>query len=109
MYWNLNHLIHISKIATEKMSNELKYDRKHLKIGTSKPLISIIMILFILAIIGAGIGGCSCAYFLSNLFQNQVEIDIYEKSNVIGGRIKSFEYDGKEYEYGATNINPHNL
>ena len=61
------------------MSYELKYDRKPLKV----------------AIIGASIGGCSCAYFLNELFRNKVEIDIFEKSN--NTNEKSFIYNDKEY------------
>ena len=63
-----------------------------------------------IAVIGAGIGGCSCAYFLTELFKNNIEIDVYEKSSELGGRMQSFVYNDEEYECGVeSEINPHNL
>eukprot|EP01024_Parvocaulis_polyphysoides_P068087 TRINITY_DN8250_c1_g1_i5.p2 TRINITY_DN8250_c1_g1~~TRINITY_DN8250_c1_g1_i5.p2 ORF type:complete len:471 (-),score=86.62 TRINITY_DN8250_c1_g1_i5:1965-3377(-) len=53
------------------------------------------------AIIGAGIGGACTAHFLKKLTQNQVEIQVFEKSDRIGGRVWSFEYGGKNFELGA--------
>ena len=63
------------------MSFELKYDRKHVKV----------------AIVGASIAGCSCAYFLNELFRNQIEITIFEKSNNLNE--KKFEFNGRRYFY----------
>jgi uncharacterized protein with NAD-binding domain and iron-sulfur cluster len=71
------------------MSFELKYDRKPLKI----------------AIVGASVGGCSCAYFLTELFRNKVEIDIFEQSNNLG---KYFAYNDKEYNF-ESNYHSNNL
>ncbi len=52
------------------------------------------------AIIGAGIGGLSNAYYLNKNLQN-AEITIYEKSDRIGGRIHTIEIDGFMVEIGA--------
>ncbi|POG79635.1 hypothetical protein GLOIN_2v1524591, partial [Rhizophagus irregularis DAOM 181602=DAOM 197198] len=52
-----------------------------------------------LAIIGAGAGGSSAAYWISNAFVNssvKVDTTVYEQSSRIGGRteIINFERDG---------------
>jgi protoporphyrinogen oxidase len=46
---------------------------------------------------------------LSNLFKNQIQIQIFEKSDQIGGRIDSFEYFNRFYETGGTILHPKNL
>ncbi|CAG8547559.1 4454_t:CDS:2 [Diversispora eburnea] len=60
-------------------------------------------------IIGAGAGGSSAAYFLSNSFRNTsipISITVYEKESVVGGRANSiiFERNGTKYdvEMGAS-------
>uniref|UniRef100_A0A2S2QCA5 Prenylcysteine oxidase n=1 Tax=Sipha flava TaxID=143950 RepID=A0A2S2QCA5_9HEMI len=56
---------------------------------------------FSIAIIGSGIGGTSCAYFLKEIFNDFVEVDIYE-GNKIGGRLATVTMnDGYEYETGG--------
>ncbi len=37
-----------------------------------------------IAIIGGGISGCSCAYFLHELFGKNLELVVFEKTNRIG-------------------------
>ncbi|VDN98583.1 unnamed protein product [Rodentolepis nana] len=61
------------------------------------------VILAMTAIVGAGFGGCSTAYFLRYLFGNTLGIRIFECSNHIGGRVRAIEYNnGKElYESGG--------
>ncbi|XP_022191114.1 prenylcysteine oxidase-like [Nilaparvata lugens] len=60
-----------------------------------------------IAIIGAGIGGTSCAYFLSELFEKDVYIDIFEADEV-GGRLKSQLIGGIEVELGGAVLHPRN-
>lgn len=63
---------------------------------------------FCLAIIGAGIGGTSCAYFLNESFKEKVEIHIYE-GHKIGGRLSTSSLtDGNEYETGGSIIHESN-
>lgn len=51
------------------------------------------------AIIGAGITGLSAAYYLNEEDSN-ISIDILEKSNVPGGKIKTYQKDGYTIELG---------
>ncbi|XP_050523354.1 prenylcysteine oxidase 1-like [Daktulosphaira vitifoliae] len=61
-----------------------------------------------IAIIGGGIGGTSCAYFLKEMFNEQVNIDLYE-GNTIGGRIATVTLnDGNMYEAGGSVIHDRN-
>lgn len=53
-----------------------------------------------LAIIGAGVGGCSAAYFANRLMPS-CEITVYERSDRIGGRVYSIDLDGQRVEIGA--------
>ncbi|KAM4747449.1 prenylcysteine oxidase 1 [Rhinophrynus dorsalis] len=61
-----------------------------------------------IAIVGAGIGGSSAAYFLRQKFGKHVQIDIYEKGEV-GGRLATVEIEGALYEAGGAIIHPLNL
>ncbi|KAM3925676.1 prenylcysteine oxidase 1 [Leptodactylus fuscus] len=61
-----------------------------------------------IAIVGAGIGGTSTAYFLREKFGKHVQIDIFEKENV-GGRLSTIEMEGYHYESGGSVIHPLNL
>nr|CDS27524.1 prenylcysteine oxidase [Hymenolepis microstoma] len=56
-----------------------------------------------IAIVGAGFGGCSTAYFLRRLFGNTLGIRIFECSDHIGGRVRAIKYNNGEelYESGA--------
>jgi len=52
------------------------------------------------AIVGGGIGGASCAYFL-NKFAPGTVIDIYEKEGQVGGRLKHVVFGGEVCEVGG--------
>jgi len=58
------------------------------------------------AIIGAGIGGTSSAFFLSNEVPG-ADINIFETSQV-GGRLETVLVNGREYEIGGSVIHPLN-
>uniref|UniRef100_K7G3K5 Prenylcysteine oxidase 1 n=1 Tax=Pelodiscus sinensis TaxID=13735 RepID=K7G3K5_PELSI len=60
------------------------------------------------AVIGAGIGGTSAAYFLRQKFGKDVRIDVFEKGTV-GGRLATVNVEGKDYEAGGSVIHPLNL
>ncbi|XP_050441089.1 prenylcysteine oxidase 1-like [Adelges cooleyi] len=61
-----------------------------------------------IAIIGGGIGGTSCAYFLKQIFNDNVSIDLYE-GDTIGGRLATVALkDGNEYEAGGSIIHERN-
>lgn len=61
-----------------------------------------------IAIIGGGIGGTSCAYFLKEIFNDSAKIDIYE-GNKVGGRLATVVMnDGNEYETGGSVIHQRN-
>ena len=64
-------------------------------------------ILFTAAIIGAGIGGASASHFITELFNKNLEIDIFEK-NEIGGRLSTIKIEDFEYESGGAIIHPRN-
>ncbi|XP_029459863.1 prenylcysteine oxidase 1 [Rhinatrema bivittatum] len=61
-----------------------------------------------IAIIGAGIGGTSAAFFLRQKFGRDVQIDIFERGEV-GGRLATVNLEGLEYEAGGSIIHPLNL
>uniref|UniRef100_A0A5K3F2V3 Prenylcys_lyase domain-containing protein n=1 Tax=Mesocestoides corti TaxID=53468 RepID=A0A5K3F2V3_MESCO len=56
------------------------------------------------AIIGGGFGGCSTAYFLRRLLGNRISITVFERSERVGGRVRSiYANNGKElYETGGS-------
>jgi prenylcysteine oxidase/farnesylcysteine lyase len=62
-----------------------------------------------IAIIGGGISGCSCAFFLRQLFENQIDVTVFEKTNQIGGRLRTIEYNDRKYELGGSILHPSNL
>lgn len=53
------------------------------------------------AVVGGGVGGATAAYFLREMVQDRIDIHVYEKDH-LGGRARSFEYEGKIYELGAS-------
>ncbi|ANB15495.1 prenylcysteine lyase, putative [Sugiyamaella lignohabitans] len=55
-----------------------------------------------IAIIGAGAGGSSAAYHLSNYSRHQVDVTIFDKNDYIGGRVKTIEIEGESYELGGS-------
>lgn len=59
------------------------------------------------AIVGGGIGGTATAYFLQELFGDNVIIDLYE-SERIGGRLATIPIGEHEYEVGGSIIHPKN-
>jgi prenylcysteine oxidase/farnesylcysteine lyase len=60
-----------------------------------------------LAVIGAGIGGCSTAYFARKL-RPDIKVTIYESQDRIGGRILTCNADGVSLELGAVFFNRFN-
>ena len=60
---------------------------------------------------GAGVGGTASAYYISQLFDLEDEdtIDIFEASDIIGGRIRTHDMADSRYEVGATIIHPDNF
>lgn len=60
------------------------------------------------AVIGAGIGGTSAAYYLRQKFGRDVQIDLFERE-AVGGRLATIRVEGKEYEAGGSVIHPLNL
>ena len=60
-----------------------------------------------IAIIGGGIGGASSSHFLSELFDNNLNIDLYEVQT-IGGRLATVEIDNNEFEAGGSIIETEN-
>ncbi|XP_054718555.1 prenylcysteine oxidase 1-like [Uloborus diversus] len=60
-----------------------------------------------IAIVGGGIGGTSCAYFLRQLFRDKAELTLYER-DTIGGRLNVLNVDGDFYEAGGSVIHPSN-
>ncbi|CAG5123929.1 unnamed protein product [Candidula unifasciata] len=60
-----------------------------------------------IAVIGAGLGGASSAYFLRQLFGKEVQIDVFE-ANRVGGRAAVINIDGQDYEAGASIIHKKN-
>ncbi|KAF2071990.1 hypothetical protein CYY_006703 [Polysphondylium violaceum] len=65
-----------------------------------------------IAIVGAGIGGTSCAYYINKILSNSSssiipEITIYEKEKV-GGRARIVDIEGKHAELGGSIIHPLN-
>ncbi|XP_037383466.1 prenylcysteine oxidase 1 [Talpa occidentalis] len=61
-----------------------------------------------IAIIGAGIGGTSAAYYLRQKFGKDVTIHLFERGEV-GGRLATLSVLGEEYEAGGSVIHPLNL
>ncbi|CAH8605903.1 unnamed protein product [Dicrocoelium dendriticum] len=57
---------------------------------------------FRVAIIGAGMGGATAAYYLRQLFGSEVGITVFEQSGRIGGRMKSANFAGQLIETGAS-------
>ncbi|XP_077161358.1 prenylcysteine oxidase 1 [Paroedura picta] len=61
-----------------------------------------------IAVIGAGIGGTSAAYFLRQRFGKDVQIDVFERGDV-GGRLATVNLEGEDYEAGGAVIHLLNL
>ena len=61
------------------------------------------------AILGGGISGCACSFFLKDIFGDDVELTMLEKSDHIGGRIKTVNFNGRNYEVGAQSLHSSNF
>ena len=59
------------------------------------------------AVIGAGVGGCSAAYFLRERGGEAVRVDVFEKGEV-GGRAATHTFRDHTYETGASIIHTSN-
>lgn len=55
---------------------------------------------FRVAVVGAGVGGCSSAYFLRKLCDDDLDLHVFEKA-VVGGRTDVIQFDGHKYESGG--------
>lgn len=53
------------------------------------------------AVIGSGIGAASTCYFLNKLYDGNVQIDVFESANHVGGRSESIKVNGISMELGA--------
>jgi len=60
-----------------------------------------------LAVIGAGVGGCSAAYFARKFLPN-VNVTIYDVQDRVGGRILTRNSGGVTLELGAAFFNRFN-
>uniref|UniRef100_A0A8C2Y9K4 Prenylcysteine oxidase 1 like n=1 Tax=Coturnix japonica TaxID=93934 RepID=A0A8C2Y9K4_COTJA len=56
-----------------------------------------------IAVVGAGLGGSSVAYFLQQHFGPQVQLDVYEQGGV-GGRLATVTVNKQQYESRAASI-----
>lgn len=56
------------------------------------------------AVIGGGISGIATAFYL---LQRQIEVDIYESAEKIGGRVGSEQLQGRWVDFGGKNIGKH--
>ncbi|XP_068561863.1 prenylcysteine oxidase 1 [Cebidichthys violaceus] len=61
-----------------------------------------------IAVVGAGIGGTSAAFYLRQEFGAGVKIDVFESGDV-GGRLATVKIGEYEYETGGAVIHPLNL
>lgn len=59
-----------------------------------------------IAILGAGISGLSAAWYLKKRFGREIEIVIYEKSNRVGGWIRTTNASGFLFEEGPRGFRP---
>lgn len=88
--------------------------RNVFKIGNDDILCLPLLLIFLVAIIGGGVGGTSAAYFLNELIENKTngafkyKIDIFEKSSKIGGRLATVKMGEDEFEAGGSVIHPRN-
>ncbi|EGG21184.1 hypothetical protein DFA_01059 [Cavenderia fasciculata] len=61
-----------------------------------------------IGIIGSGIGGASCAYYLKRALGEKVDITVFEKENIVGGRAHVVHVDDEPVEIGGSIIHPLN-
>lgn len=60
------------------------------------------------AIIGSGISGAANVFFLRQMFSNNAELIMFEKSDKIGGRLDTFSFNDRFYELGGSVLHPSN-
>ncbi len=61
------------------------------------------------AIVGAGVGGCSAAYFLRELGGENLDIHVWQRKGVpVGGRTAVVDFGGHLYESGGSVIHTSN-
>lgn len=70
-------------------------------------LVILVFLCFMSAIVGGGLGGTAAAYFLRQLFGDQLQVDVFEGKSV-GGRLAVISIEGQEYEAGGAVIHPRN-
>lgn len=73
----------------------------------------LISFFLITAIVGGGVGGTSTAYFLGELLDKKApnlnyEIDIFEQSSKIGGRVATIRFEDTEFEAGGSILHERN-
>ncbi|GLJ44512.1 hypothetical protein SUGI_0934390 [Cryptomeria japonica] len=62
-----------------------------------------------ICIVGSGIGGASAAHFLRKYSQEGMEIHVFERNSVVGGRMAMVELGGDKFEAGGSILHPKNL
>lgn len=62
-----------------------------------------------IAIVGGGIGGATTSYFLNQLYDGKVKITVFERSSVLGGRLREMKIGGQSYDSGGSIIHSSNL
>lgn len=60
------------------------------------------------AIVGAGIAGCSAAKFIREDLGSETTLTVFEKASTIGGRIRDVDVAGTTFEAGGKLIHSHN-
>lgn len=60
-----------------------------------------------IAILGAGISGLSCAWYLKERYGSSVHITLIEKSDRVGGLIRTVNQDGFLFELGPRGFRPY--
>ena len=53
-----------------------------------------------MAIIGSGVSGASSVHYLNTVF-SELDIEVFEKQDHVGGRVHTMEFEGKLKELGA--------
>ena len=61
------------------------------------------------AIIGSGIAGSSAAHFVRQILGPDAQIEVFERSDKVGGRLATIEVAGHVYEAGGSIIHPENM
>lgn len=62
-----------------------------------------------MAILGGGISGCASSYFLRDIFGENLDLTVFEKSDHIGGRLETIKVNGRDYEIGGQSLHSTNF